>query len=85
MIATVVNMCRTLEHLAFKGNGRQSSAWFNLCAAQNTPTTNSESKHYLFALHVAPSLSTVYPAKWTWTRPKCTTDRLNRAHRIHAY
>ena len=41
------NMCQALAW-------RRHLGWFDLCSAQNTPMTNSESKYQLFAPHLSP-------------------------------
>ena len=45
------SMYQVLALLALKGNGKQHLDWFDLCSAQNTLMTNSESKYHLFGLH----------------------------------
>ena len=79
----LLNMFQALAHLALKGNERWYSDWFDLCSAQNTPINNL--RH---VPHSVPKLSTIEPAKLTWSHPKytstlhfrpCTVDCLNRA------
>lgn len=42
-------MCPNQAQLAFNGNGRKNSDWFNSCSTKNTPMNNEGTKYNIFA------------------------------------
>ena len=49
-----IPMCNMCQALAW----RRHLGWFDLCAAQNTLMTNSDSKYHVFAPHLRPGYLT---------------------------